>query len=65
MIGIGVGAVEITVQMENTSLKDKEAPQCSDCGLPAIFRTSISDPRRSVRVWIYQCTNCAKVIWSE
>ena len=41
----------------------KPAPYCADCQIPASFKTVVSQAGKPLRV--YQCQNCAKVIWSE
>jgi len=38
---------------------------CDDCGLPALFRAEVSDLSRGRKVRVYQCQNCAKVIWAD
>jgi protein-arginine kinase activator protein McsA len=40
----------------------RPAPYCQDCHLPASLRTVVS---RSKPIRVYQCSNCAKVIWEE
>jgi len=42
-----------------------ERPRYSDCGLFTAFRTSVTDPRLNREVRVYQCPNCARVIWAD
>lgn len=41
----------------------KPAPYCTDCHIPASFKTIVSQTGKPLRV--YQCQNCAKVIWDD
>ena len=41
----------------------KPAIYCTDCHLPAAFKTVVSQAGKPLRV--YQCQNCAKVIWAD
>lgn len=36
---------------------------CDHCRIPAAFKAEILDVRLNRPVQIYQCLNCAKVIW--
>jgi hypothetical protein len=47
------------------SAKVRPPPSCDDCRMPATFRTEIADPRSARAVRVYQCGNCAKVIWHD
>lgn len=44
-----------------------EPIRCRDCDRPAWFRASVakqpSNPNERIR--IYQCSNCARLIWKE
>jgi hypothetical protein len=40
-------------------------PPCDDCRLPAAFRAEVADLTRGRPIRVYQCQNCAKVIWAE
>lgn len=42
-----------------------DSPQCKDCGIAAVFRTTVPDICSGRRARVYQCQNCAKVIWEE
>ena len=42
-----------------------ESPRCADCGIPAMLRMSVMDQRANHYVRVYQCQNCAKLIWSD
>jgi hypothetical protein len=42
-----------------------QPPWCDDCHLPAAFRTEVSHVRLDRRIRVYQCTNCARVIWDD
>jgi hypothetical protein len=33
--------------------------------MPVVFRTEVTDIGRARKVRVYQCTNCARVIWGE
>lgn len=41
------------------------SPPCDDCRLPASFRAEVADLARGRQVRVYQCQNCAKVIWND
>jgi len=41
------------------------SPPCDDCRLPAVFRAEVADLSRGRPVRVYQCQNCAKVIWVD
>jgi hypothetical protein len=38
-------------------------PSCDDCRIPASFKTEVLDARLRRQVRVYQCLNCAKLIW--
>jgi len=40
-------------------------PVCDDCRMPAKFRTEVPDILGGRRLRVYQCQNCARVIWAE
>jgi hypothetical protein len=40
-------------------------PSCDDCRLPATFRTEVCQVQSGTRSRVYQCANCAKVIWLD
>jgi uncharacterized protein with PIN domain len=40
-------------------------PPCDDCRMPVVFRTEVPDLVRARQVRVYQCVNCAKVIWGD
>jgi uncharacterized protein with PIN domain len=39
------------------------APRCDDCRMPLVFKAEVADFGRGRQVRVYQCLNCAKVIW--
>jgi hypothetical protein len=41
------------------------SPRCDDCQLPASFRAEVVDLARGRQVRVYQCQNCAKVLWND
>lgn len=41
------------------------SPVCDDCRMPAKFRTEVPDTLGSRPLRVYQCQNCARVIWAE
>ena len=41
------------------------SPPCDDCRLPTTFRAEVADLARARPVRVFQCQNCAKVIWAE
>jgi len=38
---------------------------CDDCNVPVSFRACVPDRRTGKPVRIYQCPNCAKLIWDD
>ena len=40
-------------------------PACSDCAIPTVFRTSVADRDGKRQFRVFQCVNCAKVIWED
>ena len=40
-------------------------PPCDDCRLPTAFRAEVADLARGRPIRVYQCQNCAKVIWAD
>lgn len=45
-------------------VNEPKSPDCRDCNIPATFRTSISTRKPNERIDIYQCPNCARLIWT-
>jgi hypothetical protein len=40
-----------------------EVPRCDHCGIAAHYRTSVYDRQLGRYARVYQCSNCARVIW--
>jgi len=60
----GVFALMHSPQTQNEVTTPPQQPRlCDHCRIPAAFRAEVLDVRRDRRVQVYQCTNCAKVIW--
>jgi len=48
-----------------TQARIDPSPSCDDCRLPATLRAEVADLKRGRPVRVYQCENCAKVIWNH
>jgi len=67
-----IGSLYKPTQRNSSSMLSSTAPKqsaalpplsCHDCRMPAAFKMEMLDARLSRPVRVYQCTNCAKVIW--
>jgi hypothetical protein len=48
-----------------TKVPVEACPPCDDCRLPAAFRAEVADVPRGRLVRVFQCQNCAKIIWQD
>jgi uncharacterized protein with PIN domain len=57
--------MQLSPYQANRVAIDPSSPRCDDCQLPAAFRAVVADLARGRQVRVYQCENCAKVIWND